>query len=75
MPRQRSKPGSVFGHKLNQQVPADAVPLGDGRHLYSSSRREVINWEACIDEDLITEGTAPVPFAESGLVPDGAPAA
>lgn len=58
MARQRSKPGSVFGHKLNTTVPVDAVPLGDGRHLYSASRREVINWEACIDEDLEVAGTA-----------------
>lgn len=61
MARQRSKPGSVFGHKLNSQVPADAVPMGDGKNLYSPSRREVINWEACVDEDLTTAGTAVTP--------------
>ncbi len=66
MARQRSKTGSVFGYKLNSSVPPDAVPLGDGRNLYSPSRREVINWEACIEDDMVTQSTAVV-------VPPGPP--
>jgi len=58
MARQRSKPGAVFGHKLNSQVPPDSVPMGDGKNLYSPSRREVINWEACVDEDMVVASSA-----------------
>jgi len=54
MSRQRSKPGAVLGQQLViADVPADAVPMGDGRHLYSASRRMVINWEACIEDDIV----------------------
>lgn len=62
MARQRSKPGAVLGHKLvTADVPPDSVPMGDGRHLYSASQRLVINWEACIEDDVVQPGTPPTP--------------
>jgi len=54
--RQRTPEGAVIGFKLSSQVPADAVPMGDGRFLYSQSRREVINWEACVEDDILQPG-------------------
>lgn len=59
--RQKTPAGTVVGFKLGSQVPADAVPMGDGRHLYSSSRREVLNWEACVEDEILMPGPPPTP--------------
>ncbi len=53
--RQKSAPGSVVGQKLNQELPDDAIPFGDGRRFYSPSRKALFNAEACVEADLVQE--------------------
>lgn len=60
--RQNTPPGTPVGWKLGATVPADAVPMGgDGRYLYSPSRKEVLNWEACVESEILQPGTTPGP--------------
>jgi len=50
-PAQRTKAGGRFGKKLDPKiVPDDAVPFGDGRHLYSPSQKALLNVDACITD-------------------------
>ncbi len=53
--RQKSSPGAILGTKLDDQVPDDAIPFGDGRHLYSPSQKALINAEACAVAQLVQE--------------------
>ncbi len=59
--RQKTPPGTTVGFILGSTVPPDAVPMGDGMHLYSASRREVLNWEACIEAEIPMPGSPPGP--------------
>ncbi len=52
--RQKTPAGGVVGWELASNVPVDALPMGgDGRYLYSPSTRQVINWEACVDSEIV----------------------
>jgi len=71
MARQRTPAGVTVGFQLSNQVPPDAVPMGDGRHLYSQSTRRVLNWEACVQDDIPQPGppAPPQPAAPSASQP------
>jgi len=54
-PRQKTPPNRSVGTKLDQSIPDDAIPFGDGRHLYSASTKSLYNAEACAVADLVVE--------------------
>ncbi len=53
--RQKTAPGAVVANALNQEIPDDAVPFGDGKRLWSQSEKTLYNAEACVDHDLVAE--------------------
>ncbi len=54
-PRQTSAPGAALGTKLSSEIPDDAIPFGDGRHLYSPSTKTLYNAEACAVASVVQE--------------------
>lgn len=53
--RQKTAPNASVGTKLDDSIPSDAIPFGDGRHLYSPSTKSLYNAEACAVAELVQE--------------------